>query len=433
MAFVANHDSIAVKSELDLFTVKPVQTAIESGYYHEARPVSILDNGTGPIEFVITPSEEYIDLSRTQIELKVKITTSENAALGVAHTVVPVNCFLGSLFDHVSIELNGKTVTPPSNKYCYRSYIEKLLNYSTEAKNTHLASSLFVQDQAGQMNNVAGTGFVKRKSFIKNGVVELSDFIHSELCGQDKLLPSGVGIRFKFYRNKNEFSLMKTEADAANYKISIEDAVLLIRKVKINPSISIAHEKALGKANARFPINRVDVKTITLPANIQSRNIDNIVIGQMPKRVYVAFVKSTAFNSSGTLNPYNFEHFNHTNVTISTDNNTQIRTIRSDFEKGLYLASYLSLFSSSGTYFADSGNSITRSDYPNGFALLGFDLTEDLSASDNHQSIPRQGSLRLDLTFANPLEESITVILYAEFDNIIEIDRDRNIYIDYSS
>lgn len=149
MAFVANRQSLAVKSELDLFVVKPVQTSIEAGYYHEARPVSILDDGSGPIEFVITPSDEYIDLSRTQIELKVKVATSADAELGAAHTVVPVNCFLASLFDHVSLELNGKTITPPSNKYCYRAYIEKLLNYSTEAKNTHLASSLFVQDEAG--------------------------------------------------------------------------------------------------------------------------------------------------------------------------------------------------------------------------------------------------------------------------------------------
>lgn len=433
MAFTSNHQSIAVKSELDLFTIRSVQTAIESGYYHEARPVSILDNASGPIEFVIAPSDEYIDLSHTQIELKVKITTTDNAVPGDAHTVAPVNCFLGSLFDHISLELNGKTVTPPSNKYCYRSYIEKLLNYSSEAKNTHLASCLFAEDAAGNMDSVTGKGFAKRKTYMTNGVIELSDFIHTELCGQDKLLPSGVGIRFKFYRNKSDFSLMKAATDLNTYKITIEDAVLLIRKVKINPSIAIAHEKTLMKANARFPINRVDIKTITIPANIQSRTCDNIFISQMPHRVYVGFIKSSAFNGSETLNPYNFEHFNHTNVTISTDSNTQIRSIRSDFKNNLYLSSYLSLFSSSGTFFSDSGNSITRTDYPKGFALLGFDLTEDLSASDSHQSIPRHGSLRLDLTFADPLPDSITVILYAEFRNLIELDRDRNCYIDYSS
>lgn len=434
MAFVANHQSVAVKTELDLFTVKPIQTSIEGGYYHEARPVSVLDNTSGPIEFVIAPSDDYIDLSRTQIELKVKITTAAGVDLVDTNTVAPVNNFLGSLFEHVAIELNGKPITPPSNHYGYRSYIEKVLNYSAEAKSTHLASSLFVQDEAGEkMDSVTGKGFKKRKSYIKGGVVEISDFIHSELTCQDKLLPGGVGIRFKFYRSKNEFALMKTATDLTDYKVTIQDAVLLVRKARINPSVVIAHERALIKSNAKFPINRVDLKTVTIPANLQSKSINNIFIGQLPKRVYVGFVKSSAFNSSASLNPYNFEHFNHTHVKISTESNTQIRTIRSDFNKGLYLASYQSLFTSSGTFFSDSGNGITREDYPRGFALLGFDLTEDLSASDNHLSIPRQGSLRLDLTFADALAEAITVILYAEFDNILEIDRDRQVYIDYSS
>lgn len=435
MAYVASHRSIAVKSELDIFTTKPVQNSIEGGYYHEARPVSVLDNSSGPIEFVISPSDEYIDLSRTQLELKVKITTDDGTVLSAAatHTVAPVNNFLGSLFEHVAIELNGKSITPPSNNYPYRSYIEKILNYSKEAKTTHLSSSLFVQDEAGKMDDVEASGFKKRKSYIKKGMIELTDFLHTELTCQDKLLPSGVGLRVKFYRSKDSFALMKKPTDALNYKITIQEAVLLVRKARVNPSILIAHERALSKANAQFPINRVDVKTLTIPANLQSKNLDNIFIGQMPKRVYISFVNSTAFNSSPVMNPYDFAHFNHTNVSISTDTNTQVRSIRSDFAKGFYLASYLSLFTSSGTFFSDSGNCITREDYPNGFALLGFDLTEDLSASDNHLSIPRQGSLRLDLTFAEPLKEAITVIVYAEFDNVIEIDRDRNIFIDYSS
>lgn len=93
----------------------------------------------------------------------------------------------------------------------------------------------------------------------------------------------------------------------------------------------------------------------------------------------------------------------------------------------------MSLFTSSGIFFSDAGNCITREDYRKGFALLGFDLTEDLSASDNHLGIPGQGSLRLDITFAKPLTEAITLLIYGEFDNIIEIDKDRNVYIDYSS
>lgn len=91
------------------------------------------------------------------------------------------------------------------------------------------------------------------------------------------------------------------------------------------------------------------------------------------------------------------------------------------------------MFASTGINFGDSGNNITREEYADGFALIGFDLTEDLGASENHWSLPRQGSLRIDLQFEKPLSEAIVVILYAEFDSLLEIDSERNVFVDYSS
>ena len=59
-----------------------------------------------------------------------------------------------------------------------------------------------------------------------------------------------------------------------------------------------------------------------------------------------------------------------------------------------------------------------------------FDLSADLG-EDDHFSLVRQGSVRLALKFAAALEATVSVIAYAEFENIIEVDRDRNIVFDY--
>lgn len=157
------------------------------------------------------------------------------------------------------------------------------------------------------------------------------------------------------------------------------------------------------------------------------------ILGQLPKRVIVGFVSASALNGNYHSNPYSFSHYDHTNVLLTSDSNTHIRPIKSNFSKGLYLQAYLSIFTACGIHFNDQGNGITRDEYPNGHALIGFDLTEDLSASDNHWALPRQGALRLDLQFAKPLPETICVIVYAEFDSLIEIDKDRNVYLDYAS
>ena len=67
---------------------------------------------------------------------------------------------------------------------------------------------------------------------------------------------------------------------------------------------------------------------------------------------------------------------------------------------------------------------ISHDDYGNGYALYAFDLTADLG-EDDHFSLARQGSVRLALKFAATLDATVSVVAYAEFENVIEVDRDR--------
>jgi len=57
-------------------------------------------------------------------------------------------------------------------------------------------------------------------------------------------------------------------------------------------------------------------------------------------------------------------------------------------------------------------------------------LTADLG-EDDHFNLVRQGSVRLALKFAAALAATITVIAYGEFENVIEVDRDRNVIFDF--
>ena len=71
-------------------------------------------------------------------------------------------------------------------------------------------------------------------------------------------------------------------------------------------------------------------------------------------------------------------------------------------------------------------------DYSNGYTLYAFDLTPDL-AKGGHFKLLRQGNVRLELKFGAALAETANVIVYAEFENIIEIDKQRNIIFDYKN
>ena len=54
-------------------------------------------------------------------------------------------------------------------------------------------------------------------------------------------------------------------------------------------------------------------------------------------------------------------------------------------------------------------------------------------AEEGHFNLAKDGSVRLDLKFVVALPNTINVVAYAEFENVIEIDRNRNVIFDYGN
>lgn len=281
MAFINRATALNVKSELDIFTTLPIQTTIESGSLQTYRPITSISNN-GPIEFFVSGSsnDEYIDLARVYILVKAKITLPppvNNAPVPIAG---PVNNWLHSMFSQVDVYLNQKCITPPNNCYNYKAYVENLLNYGLESKKTHLSTQIWAEDSASHMNSVGGNnaGFTTRQAFTANNkTVDLFGPLHCDLFNVDKYLINGVEMTIKMQKAKDDFHIMGAANTAGDF--SILDAVLYVRKVKISPSTLLAHQKALSVATAKYPINRVEVKSITIPADTRSRVFDNIFLG----------------------------------------------------------------------------------------------------------------------------------------------------------
>ena len=141
MAFVHRLSCEGVKSELDLFAVPPTQTSIEHGGWIEHQPITSLDSG-GPIEFVVPGAgDAYIDLANTYLLVRAKVVRGVGTDIADDTPVAPVNNWLHSLFSQVDVHLNDTLVTPSSNTYPFRAYVETLLSYGAEAKKTQLTTS----------------------------------------------------------------------------------------------------------------------------------------------------------------------------------------------------------------------------------------------------------------------------------------------------
>nr|XP_042911559.1 uncharacterized protein F54H12.2 [Parasteatoda tepidariorum] len=416
MALIRNDSFPSVKSELDLFLMPPTQTAIEKGQWSEYHPISNIHDGL-PIEFNISgTSEEYLDLSATQLYVKVKVL-KDNKPLPENEKISPCNLFFHSLFSQVDVMLNDRTIT------------------SSNYKKSFLTSECFYKDTAGHLDETdpskENEGLKKRSSMIAKGkVLEMIGNLHCDLFYQDRLLLNMIDLKLKLIRNKPEFCLISPEN--AKYQIAIEHASLFVRKVKVSPGVLLGHAKALEKTTAKYPIDRVLCKMYSIPAGSFSFSQDNVFLGQLPKRLVLACVDNDAFNGTYTTNPFNFKHNDVNFIGVYVDGNPVChKPLTPNYEDDQYIRSYNSLLLGSERLSSNKGIYINRDEFSKGYTLYSFDLSPDL-CDGSYLNLIRQGNLRIELKFSKPLPKTISLFVYSEFNSIIEVTKSRSVICDFS-
>ena len=483
MSYVHPFSKRCDKNEVDLFRVPPTQQSLERGRWIDYAPLSSVENPNSAITFLIAGTDEYIDLSKTILTVTGKITKKDGTSKldgNDQSNVAPVNNFLHSLFRQVDVYLNGKQVTPAMGTYAYRSYIETLLNYDVSAKQSQFSSALYYKDTATQMEETGtlewssqavnyrtagateadrqnasvkvyappteNAGFAKRHQFIKNGNrFVLSGPIFSDMT--DRLLLNMMDLKVVLNRSSDAFSLMEIgNSPAIEPKVQLTDVVLKVRKVKVDQSVSEGVERMLKQTPALYPIRRVECKILTIPANLPNVRQDNIFSGIIPNSFVVGLVHVDASTGEYDKNPYNFQHFGVTSVSLTAngqeipfklltlkypeDANGEINPTKDtelDFDEA-----YNTLFSGTGKIYSNAGLDITREDYPGGYALYAFDLTPDMCKSADYFNAVQRGSLTLALTFGSSHKHAIGMVCYGDFENIIRIDAERNAIYDIS-
>ena len=240
--------------------------------------------------------DAYLDLANTYLLIRANVVRGDLAA---DTKVAPVNNWLHSLFSQVDVYINDTLVTPSSNTYPFRAYVETLLSYGAEAKKTQLTSQLWYKDTAGHMDatleNGGNEGLAERRKYIaESRVVVMMGRLHVDLFLQDRFL-NGVSVKIRLVRSKDTFSLMADDVNP-DFNVQIVDAILFARKAVLSPTVQMAHIKALENGTAKYPLRPVECKVYTIQQGAMSHTYENLFLGTLPKRLILWCVDNNAYN-----------------------------------------------------------------------------------------------------------------------------------------
>ncbi|XP_074649071.1 uncharacterized protein LOC141904385 [Tubulanus polymorphus] len=428
----------ALKSELDIFSLPMTNITMESAHYAKYQPLATITD-SGNIDFLITGnSQHYLDLNHTWLDATFKIVKGDGSPMNNDKADDPVATLINyaqSLFSDVEVRFNDKLISNGMDLHPIRAAIENLIFCQSSTKPGWMESAMIYKDEAGRMNDTdprsanCNSGLKERYDLLKkpNNLVKAQLRLHSDAFGLDKLLLSNVTVKVKLIRSKDAFCLMSPNPDV-KFKVKIENATLNVRRVQLSPSVQLAHEKALATSNAKYHFVKTSIFPVNIPRGVRSVIRDNLIIGNLPRNIIIGFCSDESLSGSYDKNPFDFKHYDIARIAVSI-NGSQVEASAINFESKDLSEGYFSLFTGTGILYQDKTIGITRKDYANGYFLTAFDLTPDFGFSD--LAISKKGSLRVELEFSKPLPENINLLLYANFDEVLEITKDRTVVTDF--
>lgn len=464
-------------SNLALWDTPVTNTAVENICWEDYRPLSQI-TPTSAIEFNVPGTGlTYYDLTRTRLQIRLKVTNADGSNLPVSTSdVALINLAHATLFSQVDVVLQQKLITqtgPPH--YAYKGYLDTLLNYGQDAKDSYLQSQFWHADSAAgfdfagadppeeshEEDNPApdgggggggraggpdgpavpeteeekeqlvvydNSGWTIRAALTRNSrEVQLEGPLHNELFTCPRYLLNGVALTVKCWQSSDAFRLMSYKPNAA-YKVLITDAVLKMAAITVNPDVILAHDRALRKAPALYPYLDSEFKSYSIGKGLYNFSADNLYLGRVPSKMMIMIIPSAAYSGDYTRNPLQLMNANVSYMSVKVDNQEMpSKALEPNFDSGNYTDAYVSMFTTLNFYGRNEGNSISLADYSRGYAIFAFDL--DSQHDTSYLPAPKRGNCRLAVNFRKALDEPVTLLIYSKHPSCIRINHARGVFM----
>lgn len=450
-----------LSDELNLFQLPPLNSSILKRQWVEHQPT--FQGGKSSVEFTISGAgNQYTDLSKTYLYTKVKITKPNKGNVFAQDeknsTALPVDNVLHSLWGDVQVKFNSTLVSTSNTNYSYKAYIENILKFNSMAKERQMSLIGFTGDkgyfdQVDPDQDPYSFGLRTRFNWYKKihtkysynstqdaatkdisevwndpTAVEFMGPLMADICQQDKLIINGVTIDLRLQPNKDAFRIISFP-DGSEAEIHLEETKLMVCRVTVSSETFLAIENNLKLMPIVYPHARTDVRTFNIAKGSYSATYEDLFQSEVPSKVIIGMVDSKAFTGDFTLNPFRFRPFDIETLAFYVDDeSTPRQPLQFDVRDSGYVEGLQSLYEVTGKWTKNTDIDISRESFRQGLFLLGFDI--DGATSPNLTSYvgqTRSGRTRLMVKFHKALPKNVTLIVYAAFQEVAQIDLVRNV------
>ena len=223
-----------------------------------------------------------------------------------------------------------------------------------------------------------------------------------------------------------------SDKNDAKYILKIHSRKCSVRRVKIADTTKIALQNTIEQQHEsfRYPICHVKMKSELLNSGSSNFEFDNVFFGHVPNCLTLCTVENRSMYGVFKENPFHFKHNGLESMIITVGNETLI-CLDFDFANGQYVEAYDTLMRSTGQYKGSRSMLVDYHDFGNGSTILVFDLTARGECNSEQFTVRKLENVRINLKYSNALTETNNLILYGEFDGVLQIDANRNIVTDY--
>jgi len=296
-----------------IFKVPPTDISINAYRMVTVQPTTTSIN---PTEFIVPGLDDFVDLGRSYFTMELRLQKSTNDDLVANEKLWPVNNMAHSIIKQIDLQLNGTLISPQSDTYHYKAYLETLMNYDREDGKTVLGpqgwfNQVDFPPQWTANNTNSGTPHndwqnlsVNHKGALAAMVAETAKYAgglthslvftpHLEVFHTGKLLVPGIEIKMKFHFNGPNLFL---NGVALAGRLMEGDVKLRFHRcqLRLNEAVysSLSAQRHTEGKIATYPTVRSEIRTFSMQGNLIRFDIPNLFQNRVADRLIVGLVDS---------------------------------------------------------------------------------------------------------------------------------------------